>query len=157
MCVPGIGGAGFAGPAAAADDRRYRSTMERYGTRGPRSRLKRFPTCAAAPARPGRDRTTTLETWELRVSYLEPDAGRPENVESASEARHVLPPMAGETDHERVPRPAAGGSAPAGSSAVLAAAPELDSLSDLPLAEHPDVYERVHTALQDALADIDPA
>lgn len=34
---------------------------------------------------------------------------------------------------------------------------ELDGLADLPLAEQPQAYQRIHTALQDALADIDDA
>jgi hypothetical protein len=33
----------------------------------------------------------------------------------------------------------------------------LESLSDRPLAEHPDVYQGIHTALQQQLADIDNA
>jgi hypothetical protein len=43
------------------------------------------------------------------------------------------------------------------SSTVAAAVQELAGLSELPLAEHPDVYQRIHTELQGALADIDDA
>jgi hypothetical protein len=41
--------------------------------------------------------------------------------------------------------------------APTAPAAALDGLADLPLAEHPAVYERIHAQLQDALADIDDA
>ena len=34
---------------------------------------------------------------------------------------------------------------------------ELSVLAELPLPEHPEVYQRIHTALQGALADIDEA
>jgi hypothetical protein len=40
-------------------------------------------------------------------------------------------------------------------SPVEAALADLDRLSELGLAEHPDVYERVHTQLQRALSAID--
>jgi hypothetical protein len=33
----------------------------------------------------------------------------------------------------------------------------LDTLADRPLAEHPDIYQRAHTRLQQALAEIDDA
>lgn len=32
---------------------------------------------------------------------------------------------------------------------------ELASLSELPVAEHPDVFDRIHRSLHDALADLD--
>jgi hypothetical protein len=44
-----------------------------------------------------------------------------------------------------------------GQGAVAAALREFDGLSDVPLFEHPDVYQRIHTTLQSALADIDEA
>jgi hypothetical protein len=104
-----------------------------------------------------RSPTDHLEIWELRVSYLKPDAGHPDNDENALSTRDVLPATTAETDDERLATSAGGASAGGGSSPVVAAAQELDSLAGQPLAEHPDVYERVHAALQDALADIDHA
>jgi hypothetical protein len=46
---------------------------------------------------------------------------------------------------------------PRSESAVSRAIAQLDGLAERPLAEHPDVYQRVHEALQGALADIDDA
>ncbi|MCW2657717.1 MAG: hypothetical protein JWR06_1910 [Jatrophihabitans sp.] len=40
---------------------------------------------------------------------------------------------------------------------VRAAVDLLDTLRDRPLAEHPDVYQRIHAELQGALMDIDDA
>jgi hypothetical protein len=34
---------------------------------------------------------------------------------------------------------------------------ELDGLADLDLADHPDVYQRIHAELQSALAAVDDA
>jgi hypothetical protein len=42
-------------------------------------------------------------------------------------------------------------------SRVEAAVAELDRLPDLDLAEHPDLYQRIHTELQGALSAIDDA
>lgn len=41
--------------------------------------------------------------------------------------------------------------------AVDAALTPLDSLGERPLAEHPDVYQAIHTTLRDELADINEA
>jgi hypothetical protein len=43
------------------------------------------------------------------------------------------------------------------SSPVMAAMRELDTIADRDLAEHPDVYQRIHTELQTALTTIDDA
>lgn len=43
------------------------------------------------------------------------------------------------------------------STPVAAAVGLLDTLHERPLAEHPDVYQRIHAKLQGALADIDDA
>jgi hypothetical protein len=40
---------------------------------------------------------------------------------------------------------------------VAPAVAELDNLPELDLAEHPDVYERIHAELQGALSAIDDA
>jgi len=40
---------------------------------------------------------------------------------------------------------------------VAAAITLLERLPDRPLAEHPDVYQQIHTHLQHALADINDA
>jgi hypothetical protein len=40
---------------------------------------------------------------------------------------------------------------------VMAAMRELDTIADRDLAEHPDVYQRIHTELQTALTTIDDA
>jgi hypothetical protein len=40
---------------------------------------------------------------------------------------------------------------------VAAAVAELDRLSDLELADHPDLYQHIHTELQGALSAIDDA
>jgi len=42
-------------------------------------------------------------------------------------------------------------------SSVAAALTELDTLPDRELAEHPEVYQRIHAELQSALATIDNA
>ena len=42
-------------------------------------------------------------------------------------------------------------------SPVQAALAELDALGEQPVAEHPAVYQRVHSQLQSALSDIDDA
>ena len=52
-------------------------------------------------------------------------------------------------------QPAAVESAPP--SRVEAAVAELDRLPDVDLAEHPDLYQRIHTELQGALSAIDDA
>lgn len=49
------------------------------------------------------------------------------------------------------------GSAGQPSTLTTAAGAELDRLAELPLAEHPDVFARIHSDLQRALADIDDA
>ncbi|MFI5038800.1 MAG: hypothetical protein ACHQCG_02560 [Solirubrobacterales bacterium] len=54
-----------------------------------------------------------------------------------------------------VPGPVPG--APRSDSPVTRAIASLDGLAERPLAEHPDVYQQVHEALQGALADIDDA
>jgi hypothetical protein len=80
----------------------------------------------------------------------------------------ALPPIdAGEPDHTH---PAAGGSAAGGSVAddpvaddpvandpVANALAELDTLADRDLAEHPEVFERIHGHLHGALSAIDDA
>jgi hypothetical protein len=47
--------------------------------------------------------------------------------------------------------------APASTTPIGSALAELDQLPDLELGEHPDVYQRIHAELQDALAAIDDA
>jgi hypothetical protein len=49
------------------------------------------------------------------------------------------------------------GDAGGAQSTTEAALASLESLSERPLAEHPDVYQAIHTTLQDALADINDA
>lgn len=82
-----------------------------------------------------------------------------------------LEPVATEQEPDRAPAadsaPAASAaaepeSAPAGAEAqppsrVAAAVAELDRLPELELAEHPDLYQRIHTELQGALSAIDDA
>jgi len=46
---------------------------------------------------------------------------------------------------------------PAAASPVAAALAELDTLPERELAEHPEVYQRIHAELQSALATIDNA
>lgn len=53
--------------------------------------------------------------------------------------------------------PAASSSPAVADSPVAAALAELDTLSDRELAEHPDVYQRIHAELQSALSAIDDA
>lgn len=54
------------------------------------------------------------------------------------------------------PAPADAGASPT-SEKVAAVISLLTPLRDLPLAAHPDVYQRIHAGLQGALADIDDA
>jgi hypothetical protein len=54
-------------------------------------------------------------------------------------------------------QPAAVAAEPGAPSRVAAAVAELDRLPDLELAEHPDLYQRIHTELQGALSAIDDA
>ena len=56
-----------------------------------------------------------------------------------------------ETPADRAPEPTADGSP------VAAALTELDTLPQRELAEHPEVYQRIHAELQSALATIDNA
>lgn len=55
-------------------------------------------------------------------------------------------------------QPSGNGASPVPSSPAVAETLELlDSLAGRPLADHPDVYQRAHTRLQQALAEIDDA
>ena len=56
-----------------------------------------------------------------------------------------------------LPRPSLTPAPPPAGSSVTRAIAQLDGLAERPLAEHPDVYQQVHEALQGALADIDDA
>jgi len=58
---------------------------------------------------------------------------------------------------EPEPATATAESQPQSPSRVEAAVAELDRLPDLELAEHPDLYQRIHTELQGALSAIDDA
>lgn len=71
------------------------------------------------------------------------------NTDETSPAASSSPATPGE--------PAASGSPAAPGSPVAAALAELDTLSDRELAEHPDVYQRIHAELQSALSAIDDA
>ena len=54
--------------------------------------------------------------------------------------------------------PSRDGASPVPSSPAVAETLELlDELAGRPLAEHPDLYQRAHTRLQQALAEIDDA
>lgn len=68
--------------------------------------------------------------------------------ESAGEQR-------GEAAGEQLDEQPAGPAEATSSTSPVAA--ELESLADLPLSEHPDLYQRIHEDLQGALADIDGA
>lgn len=72
----------------------------------------------------------------------------------------VTPPREASTSpsHGPVASPAAQTPGePLTSTPVAAAVASLDTVRELPLAQHPDVYQRIHTELQGALADIDDA
>lgn len=49
------------------------------------------------------------------------------------------------------------GAAPDAAAQVRESLTELADLQGRPLREHPEIYQRVHTALQEALAEIDSA
>jgi hypothetical protein len=75
-------------------------------------------------------------------------------------AEDAVGPREESTDAAASPPPAAGSpvaGSPASGSPVTAALGELDELGDRDLAEHPDVYQRIHGELQRALSAIDDA
>jgi len=63
----------------------------------------------------------------------------------------------GAASTEPVARDAGGVADAAPGGAVEAALQSLSSLEQAPLAEHPDVYQSIHSTLRDALADLDGA
>ncbi|HVU92316.1 MAG TPA: hypothetical protein VHC23_08800 [Jatrophihabitans sp.] len=82
--------------------------------------------------------------------------GGPANEEARSESAQSEGPQSPEATTERATAPAVP-VAPAADTPVARAVRELDTLDDRELAEHPDVYQRIHAELQSALATIDNA
>jgi hypothetical protein len=84
------------------------------------------------------------------MSELEPqqvgDAAQVEGTGAESEAASPAGAPAAEAAARQVAE-----------SPVRAALTELDALAEKPVAEHPGVYQRVHSQLQNALSDIDDA
>lgn len=89
------------------------------------------------------------------MSEFEPEAQVVVPAETASDAsQEVAAAATADQADEAVSAPP---SVPESRSPVAAALAELDTLSDRDLAEHPDVYQRIHGELQRALSAIDDA
>jgi hypothetical protein len=81
----------------------------------------------------------------------------PANEAARSETAGYQAARSPEATTERATAPAVPVAPPAADTPVARAVRELDTLDDRELAEHPDVYQRIHAELQSALATIDNA
>jgi hypothetical protein len=104
--------------------------------------------------------------WEVRMSELNPQSGEgaPSVDPVAAEADGMEPDVSstvGPVEDDGVEAAAAESrhESPSNSdvSRLAETSAELDGLADLDLAEHPDVYQRIHADLQSALSAIDDA